>query len=211
MRDFDRVFGDVGFKVGPRTGKNKRTKEQKEWFVVRNFLKTAVPADLFRLPLSVEQVPPPEPDFLLRNVGCVVRMEITEATDESDQREMTEIEKSGEHAVLLGELGGRFKGGASEPGYEWSSDIIAAIERKAVKSIAAQSGSKGHLVIYPNSNAAFLLTEFEDECRAFEIFRADVAARQRIAQAGNYFFVHILGSEAVFVDVLGKPRILERN
>ncbi len=35
IKDFDVAFGQIGLKVGPRTGLNKRTKDEKEWFVVQ--------------------------------------------------------------------------------------------------------------------------------------------------------------------------------
>ena len=60
-------------------------------------------------------------------VGLV---EITEATDESDQREMTAFERSGKRVALLGHSGGRFSRGASRPGLVWASDVVKRNEMR---------------------------------------------------------------------------------
>jgi len=211
IKDFDAAFGETGFKVGPRTGPNRRTKDEKEWYVVRRFLKEAIRAEIFEVPLSISKGQPPEPDFLIEQKAGITVLEITEATDESDQREMTEIELSDKAAVLLGEFGGRFRGGASEPGYAWSSDIIAAIQRKKGKQIFLEGSSTAHLVIYPNSNGSSLLFDFEDECRAFDMFRAAVDGHNGLADVAKRCFVHILGKETVFIDILGTQRNFRRD
>jgi hypothetical protein len=60
-------------------------------------------------------------------------------------------------SVLLGHFGGRFLGGAAQPGLAWASDIVKAVKRKERKIIFEQSRTTRHLIIYPNSNASILL------------------------------------------------------
>jgi hypothetical protein len=65
--------------------------------------------------------------------------------------------------MMLGEFGGRFSDGASRPGLVWASDIVDAIRRKSGKSIFRTSLTGRHLIIYPSSNASFLLSEEHEE------------------------------------------------
>jgi hypothetical protein len=124
FEEFDAAFGSRGLAVGPRTGPNKRSQDDKEWYVARRFLESAIPAGLFRCPLSIWKEVPPRPDFSVLSNGIDVAIEITEATHEADQREMTKFEYCDESAALLGTFGGRFPDGASEPGWAWASDIV---------------------------------------------------------------------------------------
>jgi hypothetical protein len=202
---FDASFGALGLKVGPRTGPEKRTQDDKEWYVARKFLKEAIRAKRLHVPLSIEKAHPPKPDFVIRGNCCDALLEITEASDESDQREMTKMEAGDEEAILLGTYGGRFRDGASEPGHAWASDVANAIERKAKKAIFVTSDAVRHLVIYPNSNASFLLFDEDDERRAFSLFRRyPFATLQSLRQMANGCFVHVLGGEVIFFDILGE-------
>ena len=200
---FDLAFGQLGLSVGPRTGSIKRTKDDKEWYVIRRFLRAAIPEEIFELPISIQKAPPPEPDFVMHSKSRTAKLEVTEATVEADQREMTAIELSNEDAVLIGELGGRFRGGLCEPGFAWASDIIAAINRKNGKSIFTSASSDRHLVIYPNSNASSLIFDEEDEDRAFRILVNQIETIEKeLCQVASGCFVHILGKEFVFFDIL---------
>jgi len=204
FEDFDLCFGDLGAKVGPRIGPNKRTQDQKEWYVVRRFLKEAISARKFQLPARVERGHPPDPDFLV--VGNLMRalIEITEATSEADQREMTLQEYTNE-PILLGDLGGRFRGGGGEPGHLWASDVVEAIERKKEKSIFSTKNVERHLVIYPNSNASFLIFNDEDERRAFALLANLIDdKREELSRIVGECSVHILGKKYIFFNVAAK-------
>src|ERR1019366_1010363 len=138
---FCAAFGTLGLQVGSRTDVGKRTQYHTEWYVVRRFLKEGLLAGVFKPPLSVRKVSPPEPDFVLEGSDgkTMALVEITEATDPADQREMTEFERSKQPAMLLGGLGGRFAGGASQPGRVWASDVLDAVARKEAKTICSSS------------------------------------------------------------------------
>jgi hypothetical protein len=210
---FDEVFGIVGQHVGPRTGSDKRTQDDKEWHVVRRFLKEALLANVFATPLTVWKEQPPMPDFGIEfgDAPKPAFIEITEATHPDDQREMTEFERSDKFAMLIGELGGRFAGGASEPGHAWASDIVDAIERKEGKPIYSMDAESRHLVIYPNSNASMLVFGEKDERRVFSIL-AHVIEPRRTEYAGiaNGCAIHILGKHFVCFDLLGSGRLVAR-
>jgi hypothetical protein len=203
LEQFDVAFGELGAKVGPRTGPHKRTQDEKEWYVLRRFLKEGVHGRRFKLPLVVRKGVPPEPDFVIEGPQRAL-IEITEATSEADQREMTRQEFS-DRAILLGELGGRFEGGGGEPGHLWASDIVEAIKRKKNKSIFSCQGMRRHLVIYPNSNASALLFSDKDERRAFALLVSLIDPEwDELSRVANGCSVHILGKDYVFSDVLAR-------
>src|SRR5438046_1073403 len=124
---FDEAFSTVGLRVGRRSGPDKRTQDDKEWYVVRRFLKAALLANVFTTPLAIWQEQPSMPDFGVEFGDALLALiEITEATHPDDQREMTERERAGK-STLIGAHGGRFSRGASEPGHAWAGDILSAI------------------------------------------------------------------------------------
>ena len=204
LSNFDRSFGEVGFRCGPRTGQKRRSKADMEWYVARRFLKAAINAGRLNVPFIIRQGnPPTEPDFVLKCKTSLVFLEITEATCEADQKEMTAFEASGRPAVLLGEFGGRFKNGGANPERAWAGDIIDAILRKMGKSIFKASDSDRHLVIYPNSNASSLICDAEDELSAAQYLKAEIVRmREEIKQAANGCRIHVLGKECLFYNVM---------
>ncbi|MGY8632126.1 hypothetical protein RAD15_06485 [Bradyrhizobium sp. 14AA] len=204
--DLDAAFGDLGTNIGPRTGANKRTQEAKEWFVLRHFLSAALRVQMFELPIAISKTEPPAPDFTSRLgiAGRAALIEITEATHPDDQREMTEFERSGKSLMLLGDFGGRFADGASQPKVAWASDILDAILRKRDKSICTSDASDRHLVIYPNSSASQLLFDEGDEREAFAHLRRRLETeRAGYSEALNGCRVHVVGKLLVGFDLTG--------
>jgi hypothetical protein len=205
--DLDRIGQAVGIPVGPRTG---RSKEKKEWYVLLNFLKGAIPAGMFNLPMSVRNgAPPDEPDFIVCSGDATVGwIEITEATDEADQWGMTAFERSGKSVALVGEFGGRFADGAARPGLAWAAD---SIKRKSGKAIYQSAHVRRHLLIYPNSNASFLLFDEDGEREAVDDLRAEVMKYDgTLAQLVNGCAIHILGGYLICIDALGEMRLVTR-
>jgi hypothetical protein len=208
---FCAAFGALGSSVGPRTGVDKRTQDEKEWFVVRRFLKIALRDGFLKAPISIQKQNPPLPDFGLQIGDAIAHLEITEATDPADQREMTVFEQSGNSSMLLGTFGGRFSDGASQPGRAWASDVMDAIDRKSGKAIFERSDKGRHLVIYPNSNASMLLFDADDERDAFGFLGELIATRfNGTATKANGCLVHVLGKKMVGFDVLGEVRLALR-
>jgi hypothetical protein len=165
-------------------------------------------------PVLVEKRNPPEPDFALKFGGrdTVTYLEITEATDPTDQMEMTAFERSKEKVMLLGDFGGRFSDGASQPGRAWASDVLDAIKRKDGKAIFLRSDTHRHLIIYPNSNASSLLSDDEDERAAFGYLKEEIwINRDTYIQAAKGCLVHVLATEYVCFDLLGKTKLVRRE
>jgi hypothetical protein len=208
--DLNRIGRAVGLPVGSRTG---RSKEKKEWYVLLNFLKDVIPTGMFNLPMSVRNgTPPDEPDFIMwREDATVGLIEITEATDEADQKGMTAFERSGKSAALVGEFGGRFADGAARPGLAWAADVVDSIKRKRGKAIYQSAHVARHLLIYPNSNASFLLFDQDDEREAVNDLRAEVMKYGgTLARLVNGCAVHILGGYLICIDALGEMRLVTR-
>jgi hypothetical protein len=194
--------------VGPRIG---RTKHEKEWFVVRKFLKGTIANQIFVPPISIRQACPPLPDFVVTGADgkeIVALIEITEATDEADQREMTLIERNGQ-PTLLGTFGGR--GAAANPEGPWAKDAIEAIKRKTGKSIFSNSHGSRHLIIYPNSHMSISLFDADSERKAISVLRSTVADEAKLlAEIANGCCVHILGKCFIFLDILGCMSVVSR-
>jgi hypothetical protein len=193
--------------VGPRTGPNARTHETTERYVLRKFLKEAIPAGgIFELPVSIRHGDPNagEPDFIMTRRGStdvIAQIEVTIATAEADQKEMAAFERSGKSMMLLGTHGGRFSG-ASGGEVAWASDIVDAIKRKSEKAIFRRSATARHLIIYPTSNASILL--FDDEAAAVRVLHETIAKEAAsLAQMTNGCRVHVLGgTSCVYFDVV---------
>ena len=211
LEDLDSAAQTVGLPVGPRTGPNKRTKEKKEWYVLLRFLTATIPCGIVELPFVVRNGrPPTEPDFVVTLSGLELDLfEITEATEKCDQKEMTARERSEKTHTMPGEFGGRFKGGAGNPGTAWAKDIVRAITRKRGKVIFRDSSATRHLIIYPNSNASFLLGDEVDEQDAINKLRAEIAKdAAALSEIVNGCVVHILGKHCVCMDALRNLTVL---
>jgi hypothetical protein len=207
LSELDCAFGALGTNIGSRIGPDKRTQDSKEWFVLRHFMAAALRANLFDFPITISKTGPPAPDFTVMHgdLGKKALIEITEATHPDDQREMTEFQKSGKKLMLLGDFGGRFADGASQPKFAWAADILDAILRKRDKSICTSSAPDRHLVVYPNSNASQLLFDEADEREAFASLKQRLETeRTRYADALNGCKVHVLGKLVVGLDLMDK-------
>jgi hypothetical protein len=206
----------VGLPVGPR---GLRTKEKQEWYVLLKFLQPAIPAGVFELPVDIRcgtaDATLPEPDFVVSRAGTddvAALVEITEATNEADQREMTLSQRSDKIASLLGEFGGRFSDGASHPEITWASDIIDSVRRKDGKTIFMASPVQRHLLVYPNSNASMLMSDEDDERQGIEHLREHVANDEALLRRiTNGCSIHILGGYIVCLDALGEATVIGRR
>lgn len=208
LEDLDRIAEDVGLPVGRRSG---RSKEKKEWYVLLRCLKAMIASGTVELPIMVRNgIPPDEPDFVAARAGSLVALfEITEATVEADQKEMTSFERSKNDLMMLGDFGGRFQNGAGRPGLAWALDVIDAIKRKSDKAIFQDSSATRHLIIYPNSNASILLFDEEDEREAINDLRAELAKElPALSRAANACLIHVLGKHVLCFDALGEIKVL---
>jgi hypothetical protein len=156
--DLSRVFDELGIRVGPRTGFYARTHDEKEWWCLRRYIFTLSAAGQLEFPISIEKSE--RPDFRCTFASRHLGIEVVEATHPSDQREMTEFERT-KVIVLLGTYGGRFKSGAGNPERAWRADVLRQVRAKS-RAINAYPNRipEYALVLYTNSNAGTLTYEW---------------------------------------------------
>ncbi|MFN4023337.1 MAG: hypothetical protein ACK4MQ_00775 [Hyphomonas sp.] len=148
LDDLVRQFGGVGLTVPPRPN---RTKEEKEAYLARRLFLNLAKEQRLSFPLSITQSD--SPDFVVDASDGTWFLEITEATSEADQREMT---LAPDAPQLIGHSGGRGADGyfGAQPETEVIADINAAIDRKKRKAYASNRCS---LLVYINSNPGMVV------------------------------------------------------
>jgi hypothetical protein len=129
-----------------------RHKAWKERDCVNELLKRQDPARPF-LPLDAELWKQEEPDFLCRCADDLFLLEVSEATDPRDRREIA-LMREREVVRFIGDKDGRFSEGALGDEYEeaMAFDIQRAATMKAEKNYAPD---RCQLLLYCNSNAMF--------------------------------------------------------
>lgn len=145
-------FRNVGEMVGPRKGLNKRTHDQKELYNLRQYLPTLAANNHLQFPLTVEKGE--SPDFILTDgVSTKWGLEVTEATTQEFQRELTTTEGDETTLQLLGRDG--WAGNSAER--ETCAAILRAMRRKANKIRAGKyrPASRYDVLIYVNVRAFF--------------------------------------------------------
>lgn len=145
-----KYFRKVGAKVGGRIGPHKRTQDEKELFNLRQYLRTLAANDLLEFPLTVEKRE--SPDFLLTNSEPKTwGLEVTEATTQAWQRELTVTEGDTTSLRPLGRDG--WRGNSAER--ETCAAILRAMHKKARKIRGYGLTSQCDLLIYVNVRAFF--------------------------------------------------------
>ena len=90
--DLALAFGEIGVRVGPRTGADARTHEEKEWWCIRRYVFTLSAANQLEFPILITKAE--RPDFRCTFGSRHVGIEVGEATDPRDQEEMTMFERT---------------------------------------------------------------------------------------------------------------------
>lgn len=145
-------FRSVGATVGPRKGPNKRSHDQKEFYNLRQYLPTLAANGHLQFPVTLEKGE--SPDFLLTNsVSKTWGLEITEATTQALQRELTITEGDESSVRPLGRDGSA--GNSAER--ETCAAILRAMRRKAKKIRAGKyrAAARYDVLIYVNVRAFF--------------------------------------------------------
>jgi hypothetical protein len=128
VTELHQTFETLGASVGRRRSPNRRTKDQKEWYCLRRYLLTLAGHDLLTYPFEIAKSE--RPDFLIDISDGRHGIEVTEATEEDWQRELTASEASegddpGDAEMLEGDV---FAG--EQPERDWCATVIRAINRK---------------------------------------------------------------------------------
>ncbi|MFL9823549.1 hypothetical protein [Rhodoplanes sp. SY1] len=217
---FDVAFGDLGLRVGRRTGPNKRAKAAEEWFVLRMFLEPAVRVGYFDLPIYVRKgcEVEREPDFVITAGMQEYWIEVTQATGESDQKEFQQVETRGGILPIGRYLSrqGREQKGRYEPGEAWAEkvwadDVLKAVDRKTKRVIFLASDRARHLIVYPNSNPAFLLLDEDAEHEAASVLQQEVFHRaSELGNRVNGCLVHVVGKFSIYFDIVNEFRVWRR-
>lgn len=183
---FSETLGGIGAWVGPRLGPDRRTKEQRELFCLRRYLVALKLRQQLSYPFTVTHLAAGAgPDFLLRFQGqSPVGLEVTEASDEAHQREMTESEDSGD--LCMHEI--------------WPEEVIEAIgdaiRKKLNKGADGCYGREGpcDLLIYDNTRSG----DFVD-------YPGAVLNALHAPNGWSEIFrrIHILCGETIHFDVFG--------
>ena len=88
---------------------------------------------------------------------------------------------------------------------------MESIKRKSGKTIYQSAPVPRHLLIYPKSNASFLLFDQDDEVEAVDELRSEVMKYDgMLARLVNGCAVHILGGHLICIDALGEMRLVTR-
>lgn len=153
-RDLEAKIGGRAEANGPRTGEGRRTSRSNEAYCMRRWLLWAGAEEKLRYPVSVFHLD--APDFVIVENGVSYGIEVTEATKSEDGRERARSERSNADTELLGTHGGRGYDGfvGAEPLKMVFEDIQDAIIRKSGKY---PEEAIIDLLIYPNSNPAFVM------------------------------------------------------
>lgn len=154
----------MGASVGSRRGPDRRTKDQKEWYCLRRYLLTLAAHELLIYPLNISKSE--RPDFLVDAPRDRYGIEVTEATEEDWQRELTESEDARNdglpNVARISEEG--FAG--EQPERVWCATVIRAINSK-IDSLNDPSYPvvSCDLLVYVNSRMTLVV----GEARAFEL------------------------------------------
>ena len=161
--DLISAFGNLGTKVGGRTGPDARTHEQQEWWCLRHHLFTLAANDQLEYPITIQKGE--RPDFCCTFAGREIGIEVAQATHPLDQRELTRMENE-DGCVFVGQLGGRFPDGGGNTERAWWADVLKAVRRKSRKVRSYPNPLPEYsLLLYSNSNAQRLIFDWP---KAFE-------------------------------------------
>jgi hypothetical protein len=154
------AIGSVGETVRPRTGPDRRTADDRDWWCFRRWLFTLGCNNLLFYPFIVTRPAQGGPDFLMhygdgdRAGAC--GLEMTEATNTEDAKERTLSELHAKGPYLMGDFGGRSYTATSEEALrdDYIKQIVDGLERKLAKAPAYfDRCALLDVMIYVNNNA----------------------------------------------------------
>jgi hypothetical protein len=96
LQSLMRQLRSVGRYLGPRSGLNKRSKEDKELFCLRRYIATVAAKRQWDYPCAVNTGE--SPDFMIKFGNLNQGLEIREAATEVFQRELTALQRQSQQA-----------------------------------------------------------------------------------------------------------------
>jgi hypothetical protein len=184
-------LGLMGTSIGPRTGPNKRTKGDKEDYVLRRLLVAWTISEGLRFPIEIyaDKDSPGRPDFVLTFAnGDSLGVEITEAGEERYQEWLTRAEPSMQTGNVVHV--------PFEPSTEDTAhELIRAIAKKVERHDAGayREPTVCHLVVYDNTSWGGFLDKRELIDRI----------RKQNDLTGRFGQIHLMSGLFVWLDVFG--------
>ena len=144
-----RQLQSVGRRVGPRTGPQKRSKADKELFCLRRYIATLASKGRWGYPCAVDMGE--SPDFMIKLRGVERGLEVTEATVEAFQKNLSDFERRHDSTM---DLDDGWVGDAPE--HEWCDAVLAAITVKVGKIKYYRTAQSHDILIYSNHPTDFV-------------------------------------------------------
>jgi hypothetical protein len=186
------AFGEYGRGVPERS---LRCSQDREAWCLRRYLLTLADSGRLSFPLRVTKFE--TPDYKVEGVTNF-GVEVTEATTQRDQKEMSKSEKLG-RVSGFGEFGGRGRDGwlGNDAERTLIDDIAASLEKKSSKSWKCQPV---RLLIYPNSNASVVACWDE----AVKMLQGDVERSRFENFSDKLSEVSVIAGNQLWFDILGE-------
>jgi uncharacterized protein DUF29 len=197
LRSRETLAEDLGFmgeSVGPRTGPNKRTKGEKEDYVLRRLLVAWTASGWLQFPVQIraQKDAAGTPDFVVSlKSGDTLGVEITEAGEERYQEWLTRAEPSMRSGNVVHVP---FDPSTEGTANEFIRRIAAKVD-KFDKGAYRQSGGC-HLIVYDNTAWGGFLVKRELIDRI----------RQRNDLSGRFSQIHLVANALVWLDIFGSAK-----
>ena len=181
-----------------RSRSKGRSKADKESYCLRKYLLALHTRGAIGYPVKIRSSE--TPDFIVEyGASGLFGIEVTDATDPSDQREMTLAARSNEKMYFEGQFGGHGPFVGDRPEELWKGYLRGAITRKSKLRYCVP---RVNLVIYCNSNAGAHVG-------------AGVAAgllRElvNLPELGRFADVSVIRNNSVYLDIGNSMKFIER-
>jgi hypothetical protein len=143
LQSLMRQLRSVGRYVGPRSGLNKRSKEDKELFCLRRYIATVAAKRQWDYPCAINMGE--GPDFMIKFGNLNRGLEIRDATTEVFQRELTAFQRE---PNVNSQLDDGWVG--DTPERAWCKAVLAAIADKVEKIKSYRQAQCHDILIYSN-------------------------------------------------------------
>lgn len=194
-------FSTLGKTVGPRVGPKRRTAEDREWFCLREYLLSLDSIELINYPMRICKSE--SPDFVIENIDQQTGIEVTEATEEHFQQELTKDERrGGDDVVFVYGEDGCVGFNAEE---EWCEIIIKQISSKLkkVKSYDFPIGRIG-ILVYASPRSIYLVSE-----PPVAMLRESIENNPMLWQeCCELNWISIISRKYLLIDVISKGRLI---